>query len=317
MSDKNDRFEVELDGKRYSLPRHCPHRGGLLDFGYLNRAKGTVTCPLHRATFDVRTGRRLSGPPCEGLDACLPQSGCGRPQGPIDGLPPTDLWDRSPATVRVKLCEFESLDAAWSAAELGAHGLGFHLFKTQNVGARVRQFRGILRRLPARLDKVLLTDLEFGDLAFVLDRLLIDTVQLYPDWDPAEVLRLRAGRRLRVLKVMSALPEENCADDEAFLARYAGSADGILLDSRRRGGTGVSADWAHCAEVVRRSPIPVFLAGGLTAENVGRAVAEVRPFGVDVETGVSDRIPGGPLVKNSFKIAAFLESAKAAAVAGG
>jgi phosphoribosylanthranilate isomerase len=303
MSDRHDCFEVEVHGTCRSLSRRCPHRGGRLDLGYLNDRRGTLTCPLHGATFDVRTGARLSGPDCGPLAACPGQA------------PGTDLWGPGPG-VRVKLCEFESLDAAYGAARLGAHGLGFHLFRTQNVRGRLRQFRAIFRYLPPRTDRVLLTDLEVHDLEFVLDRLAVHTVQLYPDWLPEQIARLRACRRLKVLKVMSAVPEENFADDDTFLARYGGCVDGILLDSRRRGGTGVPADWGHCADVVRRSPVPVFLAGGLTSANVGEAVRTVRPFGVDVENGVSERIPGGPLVKDMARVAAFLEAARAASVPG-
>jgi phosphoribosylanthranilate isomerase len=301
MSDKRDCFSVEVNGMSRSLPRHCPHRGGRLDLGYLNVRTGTLTCPLHGARFDVCTGARLSGPDCGPLATCPGQTAG------------TDLWGPGQG-VRVKLCEFESLDAAYGAARLGAHGLGFHLFCTQNVRARLQRFRAIFRHLPARTDRVLLTDLEMHDLEFVLDRLAVHTVQLYPDWTPAQIARLRAGRRLKVLKVMSAVPEENFADDDAFLARYGSCTDGILLDSRRRGGTGVPADWDHCADLVRRSPVPVFLAGGLTSANVSEAIRKVQPFGVDVENGVSERIPGGPLVKDMAKVAAFLEAARAVSV---
>jgi phosphoribosylanthranilate isomerase len=69
--------------------------------------------------------------------------------------------------------------------------------------------------------------------------------------------------------------------------------DALLLDSgqpdsptRQLGGTGRTHDWSLSAEIVRRSPVPVFLAGGLTPDNVAQAIARVRPFGVDVCSGV-------------------------------
>jgi phosphoribosylanthranilate isomerase len=132
-------------------------------------------------------------------------------------------------------------------------------------------------------------------------------VQLYPDWSPAEVraFRERIGD-VRILKVMSAQTNENVVDDRAFLARYQDVADAILLDSFRAGGTGKLADLDHCRDIVAMSPLPVFLAGGLTVDNVGAAIEHVQPFGVDVETGVSDRIPGGPLIKNLDKCTRFL-----------
>jgi nitrite reductase/ring-hydroxylating ferredoxin subunit len=61
-------FAIELDGRTYRLPKHCPHRSGHLNCGYLNLDVGRITCPLHGATFDIRTGRRLAGPDCPDLE---------------------------------------------------------------------------------------------------------------------------------------------------------------------------------------------------------------------------------------------------------
>ena len=79
--------------------------------------------------------------------------------------------------------------------------------------------------------------------------------------------------------------------DEARTA--AETADAILLDSgrttgkvRELGGTGRTHDWTVSREIVQAVDVPVFLAGGLNAENVGEAVRQVRPFGVDLCTGV-------------------------------
>jgi nitrite reductase/ring-hydroxylating ferredoxin subunit len=61
-------FEVTLvDGARVRVPRFCPHRGGRLDHGELDRARGRVVCPLHRSVFELKTGAQLAGPPCEPL----------------------------------------------------------------------------------------------------------------------------------------------------------------------------------------------------------------------------------------------------------
>jgi phosphoribosylanthranilate isomerase len=74
---------------------------------------------------------------------------------------------------------------------------------------------------------------------------------------------------------------------------YAPHVEGLLLDTgntegpaRELGGTGRTHDWTLDAEIVRKVQVPVFLAGGLTAENVGKAIATVQPFGVDVCSGV-------------------------------
>lgn len=85
--------------------------------------------------------------------------------------------------------------------------------------------------------------------------------------------------------------EDGCALE--LIPTYAPNSHDFLLDSGRPalpvpeyGGTGRTHDWDVSAEFVQRSPIPVFLAGGLSASNVGEAIRKVRPFGVDVCSGV-------------------------------
>ena len=112
---------------------------------------------------------------------------------------------------------------------------------------------------------------------------------------------------------MSDKSEENDpSDDDAFLERYLPWCDAILLDSIRDGGSGKTGDWAHCAEIVKKSPKPVFLAGGLNPYNVKEAIQQVRPFGVDVENGVSNRIPSGIRLKNLQKCRLFIEAVREA-----
>ncbi len=79
----------------------------------------------------------------------------------------------------------------------------------------------------------------------------------------------------------------------------------FLLDARdpvRRGGTGRAVDWPAAADVARRGAI--VLAGGLTPDNVADAIAAVRPYGVDVSSGVED----APGVKDREKLAQFLRA---------
>lgn len=225
----------------------------------------------------------------------------------------TRLWDRAQSFTRVKLCEFDSLDAAYPAEFTGADALGFHIFRSHDLEYRIRLFEGILKYSPGHVNRVLLTDIEMEDVFRVLERLAFDSIQLYPDWvgDELRTFRARLPAHIKILKVMSAKPSENfTADDGAFLDAYAAVADAILLDSVREGGSGKTSDWDHCARIVERSPIPVLLAGGLTATNVAEAIARVKPYGVDVETGVSDRIPNGPRIKNISKCLQFVQAVR-------
>lgn len=92
------------------------------------------------------------------------------------------------------------------------------------------------------------------------------------------------------------------------------AVDGLLLDSgnpslpvKELGGTGRTHDWSLSAEIVRSAPVPVYLAGGLKPGNVGEAISAVRPFGVDLCTGVrtDDQL-------DEQKLRAFMQSVGAA-----
>lgn len=93
---------------------------------------------------------------------------------------------------------------------------------------------------------------------------------------------------------------------------YEEVVDAFLLDSFFVGGTGTPGDWEHCAAIVRKAKAPVFLAGGLTAANVYEAIKKVRPFGVDVENGVSDKLADGRRIKNMLKCRLFTEKVREA-----
>ncbi|UCG88762.1 MAG: phosphoribosylanthranilate isomerase [Gemmatimonadota bacterium] len=226
------------------------------------------------------------------------------------------MWDESSNRTRIKLCEFECLDPAYEASHLGADALGFHIFQHHDAGEKARRFAEIFSYLPASVAKVLLTDVELDVLLDgILPTLRCDAIQLYPDWSAEEIGQVRQASPpdTKILKVMSAVTQENAfGNDDEFLHFYNGLVDGYLLDSFRIGGTGRTADWDHCAEIVRGTALPVFLAGGLTPGNVGEAVRTVEPFGVDVENGVSDRIPDGPLVKNMDKCRRFIAAVREA-----
>jgi len=86
-------------------------------------------------------------------------------------------------------------------------------------------------------------------------------------------------------------------------------ADAILLDAydpNAYGGTGKTIDWNLAAEIVRKSRLPVILAGGLTPENVGEAIRIVRPYAVDVCSGVEASFG----IKDKMKVRDFVQAAK-------
>lgn len=153
-------------------------------------------------------------------------------------------------------------------------------------------------------------DREIHELRNIVLACNIDIVQLSGDepWEYCE------GFRQPVIKVIKVRPGQT--SDEVVEEIEKGSAileqrGGICIVEpyvrQRYGGTGTLLDWSIAAEVAAR--VPVMLAGGLKPETVGDAVTQVRPWGVDVSSGVET-----DQVKNEGKIAAFIKAARGAAV---
>ena len=225
-----------------------------------------------------------------------------------------DIWDKTKSYTRIKLCEFESLEAAYEASFINADLLGFHIFSDQDYFGKAHKFKEIFSYLPLSVTKTLLTDLQLDSLFQVLDIIRVDAIQLYNQCSREQIQQIRdkTGGRVKILKVMSEKSAENQRDDDDFIAYYDDYVDAYLLDSCWEGGSGLPGNWDHCAEIVRKCNSPVFLAGGLTADNVGQAIEKVKPFGVDVENGVSTRMPDGRRLKNMLKCREFVEKVKEA-----
>ncbi len=118
----------------------------------------------------------------------------------------------------------------------------------------------------------------------------VSTVQIVSHIEPEQSARLRA--LLPATRIIQVIHVED-STALGLMRAYQDHVHAFLLDSGRPGldiaelgGTGRTHDWTISQEVVQQSPRPVFLAGGLTPENVGEAIATVRPFGVDLCTGV-------------------------------
>ncbi len=150
-------------------------------------------------------------------------------------------------------------------------------------------------------------------IAALCDRLGCAGVQLHGPVGEGQVAGLRALRPgLQVVKSLI-VREDNLADLEARATAFAPHVDGFITDTfdpatGASGATGKTHDWAVSRRLVELSPRPVILAGGLTPENVGRAVETVRPAGVDVHTGVEDE--NGR--KDPSRVQAFVAEAEAA-----
>jgi phosphoribosylanthranilate isomerase len=202
---------------------------------------------------------------------------------------------------RLKVCCIASAEEARLAVSLGADVLGLVSAMPSGPGPIADDaIAGIAHAVPPGVMTFLLTSRTEGDdIAGQARAAGVSAVQIVAHVDRAEHTRIRAGApNLRIVQVV------HVEDGGAVgLARaYAETADAILLDSGRPaaaelGGTGRVHDWEISRDIVRAVAKPVFLAGGLKPENVARAVRQVRPFGVDLCSGVrtNDRLDAARL----------------------
>lgn len=197
--------------------------------------------------------------------------------------------------LRVKICGLLRQQDAELAADFGADALGFvhEPLSPRFIGEGDLKW---IERLPPFSLKVAV----FGRVTHHVPLGVFDLVQ-GAEWDIHPVpfpkrlhtLRLRKGQR---------------SDD---FVQQTINASAIVLDAHKDGqygGTGHTVDWDLAAEIVQRSDRPVVLAGGLTPDNVADAIRRVRPYAVDVSSGIES----GVGIKDPFKLRDFIQAAREA-----
>jgi len=207
------------------------------------------------------------------------------------------------ARMRVKVCGITSVEDGLLAAAAGADALGFVFWTRSPRAVDVETARRIVQALPPFVTRVgVFVDASREELGCVAEAVGLDLVQLHGQESLADL----DGLSRPALKALSV--------DEAFsvdaAVRYAARAAGLLLDAgtaAQPGGTGRTLDWG-VARRVRERVGSLILAGGLTADNVGDAIAAVRPTAVDVSSGVES----APGKKDAAKVEAFLEAVRRA-----
>jgi len=193
---------------------------------------------------------------------------------------------------RVKICCIGSLDEAKMAIAAGASALGLVGHMPSGPGIITDDLiREIALRIPPGVTSFLLTS-ETEPEAIIRhhSKTRTHTIQLVDDIPDEAYAALRVA--MPTVRLVQVIHVRGMASlDEAL--RKAAHADALLLDSgnpnlpvRELGGTGRVHDWDVSARIVEQSNVPVFLAGGLHAGNIRQAVDRVRPFGVDLCSGV-------------------------------
>ena len=202
--------------------------------------------------------------------------------------------------VRVKICGITDPAGLESAVAAGADAVGFVLAESpRHVG--IERARSLAAMLPPFVTRVaVLRNPGAGTIRDV-------AAALEPEWIQAETTpELEAALAVsgplaggaRLLRVVH--------DGDDLLARLPPRAETLLLEAPGRGGRGVAPDWGRAMILAGR--VRLVLAGGLTPENVGEAIRRVRPYGVDVASGVES----APGVKDRARMARFVAAVRRA-----
>ncbi len=203
--------------------------------------------------------------------------------------------------VKIKICGLTNVDDALAAVEAGADFLGFVLWERSPRRVTIETAREIARQLPPGVRRAgVFVDAAVEQVMFSLRICDFSALQFHGRESPSfckqfGVMTIKAFR---------------VRDAASLQAMQGYDTDAFLLDTEvegQPGGTGKTFDWS-LAEGAKQFAKPVFLAGGLTPENVGDALRAVQPFGVDVSSGV-ESAPGR---KDHQKMRDFVAAARAA-----
>ncbi len=235
------------------------------------------------------------------------------------GFQPIDQFTSPPIhPTRVKICGLTNAEDALVAAEAGADLLGFIFYERSpryvtptQVCAIVAQVRSLGYRSPVtgHRSPILVGVFVNPSVAQVLETLEhcgLDLAQLHGEEEP-EVLAALGGRAFKALRPATLAEAQTAAGRYASLGPMAGP--NLLIDTYHptlRGGSGQTGDWSLAADLAGRHRL--LLAGGLTPDNVAAAIAQVRPWGVDVAGGV-EAAPGR---KDHHRLHAFIAAAHSA-----
>ena len=204
---------------------------------------------------------------------------------------------------RVKICGLTRPEDVKSAIEFGASFLGFIVECPSKRRLSVAQAAEISRPAQGIIPRVAVTVNSDDNLIHrILEQMQPDYIQLHGDETPARAAEI--ARKCKIIKAVGIASD----DDMKMAETYAGLADFILYDAKPpkgeavRGGHGIAIDW----NIIASAPTPktFAVAGGLNAENVGRAIAATRAPIVDVSSGVE----ASAGVKDPLKIGTFMKA---------
>lgn len=217
----------------------------------------------------------------------------------------------------VKICGNTNLEDAQMAVELGADALGF-VFAESKRQVTAGQVAGITRQLPTDVERVgVFYSRDAKEIACIVSEAGLNAAQLHGGVDLELCLRLRhiLGDAFDLIQTLHwTIGTDSSATLGAQLRQIelSGTVNRVLIDSRvgqAAGGTGISFDWKAARSVITENAggLKIIVAGGLRPDNVGEAIRELSPWGVDVVSGVEASAGR----KDSEKLSEFLRIARA------
>ena len=200
--------------------------------------------------------------------------------------------------VRIKICGITNIEDALLSVDLGASALGFVFYKGSKRYIKPDNAQSIISKLPPFVTTVgVFANQELEEIKKIKGKAGFDTFQLHGDESPDFCMKLE-GKIIKAIRVKDVI---NPKEIESY------PAQAILFDNysiEYYGGTGETFGW----EILKGfdTSKKIILSGGLTPENVARAIRIVNPYAVDVSTGVE----ASPGKKNPDKLKRFIEAAR-------
>ena len=211
--------------------------------------------------------------------------------------------------VKVKICGFMRADDVKAASDMGVDMVGVIVIPQSSRGLALEQAQDVLNA-GKNVDKVavIMPDSP-AEASTVARKLNPDYLQIHSRFSAAQLTEIKKLSGKKIIGVV-AIPQK-ILDRKEILNRaieVSKAVDYILLDTKGSsgGGTGLTHDWRFSREIRETINKPVFLAGGLNPNNVKAAIEVVRPYGVDVATGVESALGR----KDPKLVRAFIEAAK-------
>lgn len=210
------------------------------------------------------------------------------------------FWEDTGGLTKLKICGVDSIGFAIDCYDLGVDALGFHIWEHEFLSGeweqKVSLFSQVTCVLPSDISSVLVTNIQdINNLEVLISSCRFDSLQLHTYITPVYLIGLvkeikRFKESLKIIGVVAMNPNEVGGDPFELATEYSRICDAILLDSSWKGGSGKTHNWTLSAKVVNNVACPCILAGGLNVKNVLEALQTVKPFAIDIQSGVEKKI---------------------------